>query len=253
MYPAAAAAAAKSLQSCPTLCDPIVGSPPGSSVPGILQARTLEWVAISFSNARKWKVKVKSLSRVRPSVTPWTAAHQAPPSMGVSKQEYWSGVPLPSPGSSKFYRVSVCMLVVQSRPTEKLVRLLCLWDSPGRNTEVGGHSLLQRIFPTQESNPDLLHCRQIVYHLSHQGSPLTLSVMLKINTLIKHTLRNIQWRHTLLSKFSFIFLVLDLRLEPVAGIWLSPAWLWTTRAGSKQKSAWIQPRWRACHSPGCRG
>ena len=90
-------AAAKSLQSCPTLCDPIDGSPPGSPVPGILQARTLEWAAISFSNAGKWKVKVKSLSRVRLSATPWTAAYQAPPSMGFSRQEYWSGVPLPSP------------------------------------------------------------------------------------------------------------------------------------------------------------
>ena len=81
-----AAAAAKSLQSCPTLCDPIDGSPPGSSIPGILQARTLEWVAISFSNAWKWKGKVKSLSCVRLCVTPWTAAHQAPPSMGFSRQ-----------------------------------------------------------------------------------------------------------------------------------------------------------------------
>ena len=88
----AAAAAAKSLQSCPTLCYPIDGSPPGSPVPGILQARTLGWVAISFSNAWKWKVKGKSLSRVRPSATPWTAALQAPPSMGFSRQEYWSGV-----------------------------------------------------------------------------------------------------------------------------------------------------------------
>ena len=76
-----AAAAAKSLQSCPTLCDPIDGNLPGSPVPGILQARTLEWVAISFSNAWKWKVKVKPLSRVRPSATPWTAAFQAPLSM----------------------------------------------------------------------------------------------------------------------------------------------------------------------------
>ena len=91
------AAAAKSLQLCPTLCDPIDGSPPGCPVPGILQARTLEWVAISFSNAWKWKVKVKSLSRVRLLSTPWTAAHQAPPSMGFSRQEYWRGVPLPSP------------------------------------------------------------------------------------------------------------------------------------------------------------
>ena len=89
----AAAAAAKSLQSCPTLCDPIDCSPPGSPIHGILQARTLEWVAISFSNAWKGKVKVKSLSRVRPSATSWTAAYQAPPSMGFSKQEYWSGVP----------------------------------------------------------------------------------------------------------------------------------------------------------------
>lgn len=93
----AAATAAKSLQSCLTLCDPIDSSPPGSPVPGILQARTLEWVAISFSNAWKWKVKVKSLSRVRLLATPWTAAYQAPPSMGFSRQEYWSGVPLPSP------------------------------------------------------------------------------------------------------------------------------------------------------------
>ena len=88
---AAAAAAAKSLQSCPTLFDPIDGSPPGFPVPGILQARTLVCVAISFSNAWKWKVKVKSLSRVRLLATPWTAAYQAPPSMRFSRQEYWSG------------------------------------------------------------------------------------------------------------------------------------------------------------------
>ena len=92
-----AAAAAKSLQSCPTLCDPTDGSPRGSPIPGILQARTLEWVAISFSNAGKWKVKVKLLSLVWLLATPWTAAHQAPPSMGFSRQECWSGVPLPSP------------------------------------------------------------------------------------------------------------------------------------------------------------
>ena len=93
----AAAAAAKSLQSCLTLCDPIDGSPPGSPVPGILQARTLEWVAISFSNAWKWKVKRKSFSCVRLFATPWTAAYQAPPFMGSSRQEYWSGLLLPSP------------------------------------------------------------------------------------------------------------------------------------------------------------
>ena len=89
-YPVATAAA-KLLQSCPTLCDPRDGSPPGSPIPGILQARTLELVAISFSNGWKWKVKVKSLSRVRLLETPWTAAHQAPPSMEFSRQEYWSG------------------------------------------------------------------------------------------------------------------------------------------------------------------
>ena len=93
---AAAAAAAKSLQSCPTLCDPIDGSPRGSPIPGILQARTLEWVTISFSNAWKWKVKVKTLSHVWLFTTPWTATYQAPPCMGFSRQEYWSGVPLPS-------------------------------------------------------------------------------------------------------------------------------------------------------------
>ena len=87
---------AKSLQLCPTLCDPIDGSLPGSPVPGILQARTLEWVAISFFSAGKWKVNVKSLSHVRLFTSPWTAAYQAPLSMGFSRQEYWSGVPLPA-------------------------------------------------------------------------------------------------------------------------------------------------------------
>ena len=93
---AAAAAAARSLQSCPTLCNPRDSSPLGSFVPGILQARTLEWVAISFSNAWKWRVKVKSLSPVWLLATPWTAAYQAPPSVGFSRQEYWSRLPLPS-------------------------------------------------------------------------------------------------------------------------------------------------------------
>ena len=88
---------AESLQSFPTLCDPRDGSPLGSPIPGILQARTLEWVAISFSSAWKWKVKVKSLSHVRLLATPLTVAYQAPPPMGFSRQEYWSGLPLPSP------------------------------------------------------------------------------------------------------------------------------------------------------------
>ena len=107
--PVTTAATAKSLQSCPTLCNPRDGSPPGSPVPGILQERTLEWVAISFSNAWNWKVKVKSLSCVWVLVTPWTAAYQAPPSMGFSRQEYWSGVPAPFP------LVTVCCSVQFSR------------------------------------------------------------------------------------------------------------------------------------------
>ena len=105
---------AATVQSCPTLCDPIDGSPPGSPVPGILQARTLEWVAISFSNEWKWKVKGKSLSRVQLLTTPWTAAYQAPPSMGFARQEYWSGVPLPSPRNTfiKWQITSECLCII---------------------------------------------------------------------------------------------------------------------------------------------
>ena len=88
-------APAASLQSCPTLCNPIDGSLPGSAIPGILQARTLEWVAMSFFNVWKWKVKEKSLSCVRLLATPWTAAYQAPLTMGFSRQESWSAVTLP--------------------------------------------------------------------------------------------------------------------------------------------------------------
>ena len=95
-----AAAAAKSLQSCPTLCDPIDGLLPGSSVPGILQAKNTEVGCHVLLQCVK--VKVKSLSRVRLLATPWTAAYQAPPSMEFSRQEYWSGVPLPSPLNSKY-------------------------------------------------------------------------------------------------------------------------------------------------------
>ena len=109
-----AAAAAKSLQLCLTLCNPIDGSPWGSLVPGILQARALEWVAISFSNAWKGKAKVKLLSRVRLLATPWTAAHQAPPSMGFSRQECWSGVPLPSP-----FRSSLKFITCECNPEER--------------------------------------------------------------------------------------------------------------------------------------
>ena len=94
-------------QSCLTLSDPMDCSLPGSSVPGILQARTLEWVTISFSNAWKWKVKVKSLSHVWLLATPWTAASQTPPSMGFSRQVYWSRVPLPSPTYIYIWRIYI--------------------------------------------------------------------------------------------------------------------------------------------------
>ena len=108
----AAAAAAKSLQSCPTLWDPTDGSPRGSPVSGILQARTLEWVAISFSNAWKGKVKVKTLSRVWLLATPWAAAYQSAPSMGFSRQEYWNGVLLPSPVMNGRHNQSIMTLIL---------------------------------------------------------------------------------------------------------------------------------------------
>ena len=135
---------AKSLQSCPTLCDPIDGSPPGSPVHGILQARTLEWVAISFSNAWKWKVKVKSLSRVRPLATPWTAAHQAPPSMGFPRQEHWSGVPLPSPGVYNVYIIYI-MEYYSAIKTNEIVPFAAMdrprdyhskWSKPDRKRQI---------------------------------------------------------------------------------------------------------------------
>ena len=134
LYPGSAAAAGKSLQSCPTLCDPIGGSPPGSTVPGILQARTLEWGAIFFSSAWKWKVRVKSLSRVWLFATPWTAAHQAPPSMGFSRQEYWSGVPFPPPvHESEKWKWSRSVVSDFSQPPGlQPTTFLCPWDFPGK-------------------------------------------------------------------------------------------------------------------------
>ena len=119
------AAAAKSLQSCPTLCDPIDGSPPGSPFLGILQVRTLKWVVISFFNVWKWKVKVKSLSCVRLFATPWTAGYQAPPSMRFSRQEYWSGLPLPSPRKAEHQRINAFELWSWRR----LLRVL--WSAGG--------------------------------------------------------------------------------------------------------------------------
>ena len=117
-------AAAKSIQSCPTLCDAIDSSPPDSPVPRILQARTLEWVAISFFNAWKWKVKRKSLSRVWLFATPWTAAHQAPPPMRFSRQQHWSGVPLPSPGNVAYNGV-ICVMMIIVGLTPKRIFQCC--------------------------------------------------------------------------------------------------------------------------------
>ena len=109
------AAAAKSLQSCPTLCNPTDSSPPSSPIPEILQAKTLEWVAISFSNAWKWKVKVKSLSPVWLLATPWTVAYQAPPSMRFSRQEYLSRVPLASPWKT----IPLCNYILNWKKAEE--------------------------------------------------------------------------------------------------------------------------------------
>ena len=126
------AAAAKSLQSCLTLCDPRDGSPPGSPIPGILQARTLEWVAISFSNAQKWKVKVKSLSRVGLLATPWTAAHQAPPSMGFSRQKstgagcHYLLLPKVDSYLILFFKCTFCLLKSTSAPSfEHCLKRMC--------------------------------------------------------------------------------------------------------------------------------
>ena len=177
---ARAAAAAKSLQSCLTLCDPIDGSPPGSPVPGILQARTLEWVAISFSNAWKWKVKEKSLSRVWLVATPWTAAYQACPAMGFSRQEYWSGVPLPS--TWKVPSESLVVHKFKNESESQSCRTLC---DPMNFRPAGSPvheilqarilecslSVLQGIFLTQESNQGLLHGKRILHWLSYLGNP----------------------------------------------------------------------------------
>ena len=140
-------------QSCLTLCNPMDCGLPGISVHGILQARTLEWVAISFSNAWKWKVKVKSLSRTRLLETPWTAAYQAPQ------------LPCPPLGDLSYPGIEPRSSTVQADSL--------LSEPPGKpkNTGVGSRSFLRGIFPTQESNQGLLHCRQIIYQLSYQGSP----------------------------------------------------------------------------------
>ena len=162
------------VQSCQTLCDPIDGSPLGSPVPGILQARILEWVTISFSNAWKWKMKVKSLSRARLLATQWTEAYQAPPSMGFSRQESWSGLPLPS-----LERYGRHLYVSVKRKWKSLspVGLFVIpWTSivhgifQARILEWVAISYSWGSSQPLGSNPGLLHCSQILYQLSHKGT-----------------------------------------------------------------------------------
>ena len=147
----AAAAAAKSLQSYLTLCDPIDGGPPGSPIPGILQARVLEWVAISFSNAWKWKVKVKSLSRVQLLATPWTAAHQAPPPMGFSRQEYWSGVQIWSTIRKLCFKGSQCgrlvWFILESSGSSWALKMTGVWICSGVGTWMWRVWVAVRWFP----------------------------------------------------------------------------------------------------------
>ena len=149
------------LQSCPTLCDPIDGSPPGSPVPGILQARTLEWAAISFSNAWKWKVEVKSLSHVWFLATPWTTAYQAPSPMGFSRQEFMSVqifivyFSIDSESEVAQSCPTLCNPVDCSLPGSTVPGIL-----QARILEWVSISFSRGIFPAQGSNPSLLHCRQ---------------------------------------------------------------------------------------------
>ena len=155
----AATAAAKLLQLFPTLCDPRDGSPPGSTVLGILRARTLEWVAISFSNAWKWKVKGKSLSRVRLSATPWTTAYQAPPSMGFSRQECWSGVPLPSP---RWLQSTSLMVSLRLHLGEMITYLNLRWPTHRADPLLlDAESLAQRRFVPLLLVHDTLHKTQL--------------------------------------------------------------------------------------------
>ena len=163
-----------------TLWDPIDSSPPGSLVPGILQARTLEWVAISFSNAWKWKVKVKSLSRVRLFTTPWATAHQAPPSMGFSRQEYWSGVPSPSPscGDRAVHcsGFSYCWAWTLGNYWSLGASVFAVPGLQGTGSIAVVHRLSCSkacgIFPDQGLNLALLHWQVDSSVLSYQGSPV---------------------------------------------------------------------------------
>ena len=149
--------AAKSLQSCPTLCNLIDGRPPGSPFPGILQARTQEWVAISFSKTWKWKVKMNSLSHVWLFKIPWTVAYQAPPSMGFSRQEYWSGVPLPSP---RVYPTDYPSCELQSQGTMTNIITVktfeILWELPKADRDTKGLNAVWQVALIDVLNTKLL-------------------------------------------------------------------------------------------------
>ena len=162
-------AAAKSLQLCLTLCDPIDGSPPGSSVHGTLQARTLEWVAISFSRRSfrprdwthvcllHWQASSLPLSHQgKKWLLLWTQLNVS--YFTTNSYHYWAGMPnaLPSP----FFTLEVKVKSAQSCPT-LYNPMDCPWNSPGQNP--CSHSLLHGIFSTQGLNPGLPHCRQILY------------------------------------------------------------------------------------------
>ena len=134
-------------QSCPTLCDPVDCSPPGSSAHGILQARLLEWVAISFSRGSSWPRNWIQVSRGR-RFNLWATREAQESEVAQSCPTLCDPMDCSLPGFSV--------------------------DFPGESTGVGCHFLLQGIFLTQGSNPGLLHCRQTLYPLSHQRSPRTL-------------------------------------------------------------------------------
>ena len=163
-----AAAAGMSLQLCLTLCDPIDGSPPGSPVPEILQVRTLEWVAISFSNAWKWKMEGKLLSHVWLFATLWTAAYQAPLSMGFSRQQYWSELPLPSPYYSK---VTLLILNFKKRNISGMKEFI-VWRRKQRVTD--------RMMPTKKG---LYLCKSCPLNCSCKIGAVAISDTLKILTL----------------------------------------------------------------------
>ena len=164
-------------------------SPRDLSYPGIKPVSPA--LAGIFFTIEPPEVNWKLLSCAWLFVTPWTVAGQALLSMEFSRQEYWSGQWIPSPGYLLDPGIKPSSLVLQtvSLPSDPLVCLVaqlcltlcnpvdcsppgsCPWDSPGKSTGVGCHALLQGIFPAQGLNQGLLHCKQFLYHLSHQGSP----------------------------------------------------------------------------------